>query len=79
MQVVKDERARDGLIELTLDDAEIDDVGCILILDVQLDVVRVCVDGEDDVDIRISMSVSLLSMWFLLWMVLMVSLSMMML
>ena len=41
MQVVEDEYARDGLIEFTLDDAEVDDVGCILIIDVQFDVVNV--------------------------------------
>ena len=36
-----DECANDGFMELTLDATEVDDVRCILILDVQLDVVSV--------------------------------------
>ena len=38
MQAVEDEYARDGLIELTLGDADVDDAGCILMLDAQIDV-----------------------------------------
>ena len=41
MQVVEDEYARDGLMKFTLGDITIDDVGCILIFDVQFDVVSV--------------------------------------
>ena len=41
MQVIEDDYARDNLIELTLDDTEVDDIGCVLIIDVQFDVVSV--------------------------------------
>ena len=41
MQVVDVDRTNDGFIELIFDDAEVDEIGCILIIDVEFDVVNV--------------------------------------
>ena len=50
MQVTDADCASDGSIKFIIDDTEIYDVRCILILDTQFDVVSVWVDDENDVE-----------------------------